>query len=94
MPLLLVILDVTNVEAEKDAEWACVRVVYRMVKIPITSTSLNGKLCLLRVHSSVDLLLSKALFSLDPHNLQLHCFLDLHGSIILLFILLSSRPTM
>ena len=37
----------------------------------------------------VDLHLSKALFSLEPDNLQLHCFFKA-GSIILLFVLLCS----
>ena len=43
--------------------------------------------------NKVDLHPSKALFSLDPDNLQLRCFLRV-GSIVLLFVLLSSRPTM
>ena len=41
---------------------------------------------------STDLHLSKALFSLDPDNLQLHCFFTA-GNIVLLFILVFSRPT-
>ena len=36
---------------------------------------------------------AKATFSLDPDNLQLHCFLTA-GNIVLLFVLLSFRPTM
>ena len=43
-----------------------------------------------------DLHPSKALFSLDPDNLQLHCFLGL-GALdfsLLVFVLLSSQPTM
>ena len=39
--------------------------------------------------SAVHLHISKALFSLDPDNLQLHCFLGL-GALFFL----SSRPTM
>ena len=37
--------------------------------------------------------ISKSLFSLDPYNLRQHCFFRV-GSIVLLFVLLSSRPTM
>ena len=47
----------------------------------------------LRDFNTVELHPSKALFSLDPDNLQLRCFLRV-GSIVLLFVLLSSRPTM
>ena len=42
---------------------------------------------------TVDLHPSKALFSMDTDNLQLHCFFSVRG-IVLLFVLLSSRPIM